>query len=114
MKEWLQTHSYDNISFWKHTTRPPTATVELFRGLLTVSTDATEQQFTTITDTTMKDSQDKQDTQDLPAKRRMPTRQCIQCKLYRSRSFFTPTKWEHAANKLKQGKQGKTQPGKCK
>ena len=31
-------------------------------------------------------------------------RQCIQCKLYRSCSAFTPKAWGHAANKDKQGR----------
>ena len=33
VQQWLQRHSYNGKTFLKHDTRPPTATVELFRGV---------------------------------------------------------------------------------
>ena len=34
VKQWLKTHSYNGITFFKHENRPPTATVELFKSVL--------------------------------------------------------------------------------
>ena len=38
VKEWLNTYSYKNIKFYKHRSRPPTATAELFRSSHTIIT----------------------------------------------------------------------------
>ena len=45
VKEWLNTYSYKkHITFYKHRSRPPTATAELFRSPHTISSLETEHQ----------------------------------------------------------------------
>ena len=42
VKAWLQTNSFNGISFLNHVARPPTASVELFRGITESTTNMTE------------------------------------------------------------------------
>ena len=46
VKQWLQTHSYNGITFLKHEERPPTATVELFKSGVALATDQKESEST--------------------------------------------------------------------
>jgi hypothetical protein len=46
VKQWLKTHSYNGITFFKHENQPPTATVELFKRGVAPATDQKESEST--------------------------------------------------------------------